>query len=154
MLSHKKKTGIGLVLCGVALLILAFIGIPMGFASVVRLALVLVGVALVLAALPLMWADGIRNLRSWPKINHLHRMRQSGFFDIAMLFAVLALILLALGVFGMVSYNATFARHAKLAAGDGPVPATLEEARLLPGFVEYSFDMELRPGLKVYRSYR
>lgn len=143
MLSIKKKTGIGLVLCGVASLILAFIGIPMGWSAAVKLALVLLGVALVIAALPLMWADGLRNLRSWPKINHLHRMRQSGFFDIAMLFAALALVLLALGVFGMVSYNATFARHAKLAAGDGPVPATLEEARLLPGFVEYSFKQDL-----------
>ena len=143
MLSYKKKVGIGLVLCGVASLILAFIGIPLGWSAAVKRALVIAGVAMVVAALPLMWADGLRNLRSWPKINHLHRMRQSGFFDIAMLFAVLALILLALGVFGMVSYNATFARHAKLAAGDGPVPATLEEARLLPGFVEYSFKQDL-----------
>lgn len=143
MLSIKKKVGIGLVLCGVASLILAFLGIPMGWSGAVRLALVVLGAALVIAALPLMWADGIRNLRSWPKIHHLHRMRQSGFFDVLMFFAVIALLLLALGCFGMISYNATFARHAKLAAGDGPVPATLEEARLLPGFVEYSFKQDL-----------
>ena len=143
MLSIKKKVGIGLVLCGVASLILAFLGIPMGWSGAVRLALVVLGAALVIAALPLMWADVIRNLRSWPKINHLHRMRQSGFFDVLMFFAVIALLLLALGCFGMISYNATFARHAKLAAGDGPVPATLEEARLLPGFVEYSFKQDL-----------
>ena len=143
MLSIKKKVGIGLVLCGVASLILAFLGIPMGWSGAVRLALVVLGAALVIAALPLMWADGIRNLRSWPKINHLHRMRQSGFFDVLMFFAVIALLLLALGCFGMISYNATFAKHAKLAAGDGPVPATLEEARLLPGFVEYSFKQDL-----------
>lgn len=143
MLSIKKKVGIGLVLCGVASLILAFLGIPMGWSGAVRLALVVLGAALVIAALPLMWADGIRNLRSWPKINHLHRMRQSGFFDVLMFFAVIALLLLALGCFGMISYNATFARHAKLAAGDGPVPATLEEARLLLGFVEYSFKQDL-----------
>ena len=143
MLSIKKKVGIGLVLCGVASLILAFLGIPMGWSGAVRLALVVLGAALVIAALPLMWSDGIRNLRSWPKINHLHRMRQSGFFDVLMFFAVIALLLLALGCFGMISYNATFARHAKLAAGDGPVPATLEEARLLPSFVEYSFKQDL-----------
>lgn len=143
MLSIKKKVGIGLVLCGVASLILAFLGIPMGWSGAVRLALVVLGAALVIAALPLMWADGIRNLRSWPKIHHLHRMRQSGFFDVLMFFAVIALLLLALGCFGMISYNATFARHTKLAAGDGPVPATLEEARLLPGFVEYSFKQDL-----------
>lgn len=143
MLSIKKKVGIGLVLCGVASLILAFLGIPMGWSGAVRLALVGLGVVLVIAALPLMWADGIRNLRSWPKIHHLHRMRQSGFFDVLMFFAVIALLLLALGCFGMISYNATFAKHAKLAAGDGPVPATLEEARLLPGFVEYSFKQDL-----------
>ena len=143
MLSIKKKVGIGLVLCGVASLILAFLGIPMGWSGAVRLALVVLGAALVIAALPLMWADGIRNLRSWPKIHHLHRMRQSGFFDVLMFFAVIALLLLALGCFGMISYNATFAKHAKLAAGDGPVPATLEEARLLPGFVEYSFKQDL-----------
>lgn len=143
MLSIKKKVGIGLVLCGVASLILAFLGIPMGWSGAVRLALVVLGAALVIAALPLMWADGIRNLRSWPKIHHLHRMRQSGFFDVLLFFAVIALLLLALGCFGMISYNATFAKHAKLAAGDGPVPATLEEARLLPGFVEYSFKQDL-----------
>lgn len=143
MLSIKKKVGIGLVLCGVASLILAFLGIPMGWSGAVRLVLVGLGVVLVIAALPLMWADGIRNLRSWPKINHLHRMRQSGFFDVLMFFAVIALLLLALGCFGMISYNATFARHAKLAAGDGPVPATLDEARLLSGFVEYSFKQDL-----------
>ena len=143
MLSIKKKVGIGLVLCGVASLILAFLGIPMGWSGAVRLVLVGLGVVLVIAALPLMWADGIRNLRSWPKINHLHRMRQSGFFDVLTFFAVIALLLLALGCFGMISYNATFARHAKLAAGDGPVPATLEEARLLSGFVEYSFKQDL-----------
>ena len=139
MLSYKKKVGIGLVLCGVASLILAFIGIPLGFGSAVKLALVIAGVAMVVAALPLMWADGIRNLRSWPKINHLHRMRQSGFFDIAMLFAVLALVLLALGVFGKITYGATLTRFA------GAGIKTLEEARLVPEFVEYNFRQALNP---------
>lgn len=139
MLSYKKKVGIGLVLCGVASLILAFIGIPLGWGSAVKLALVIVGVAMVVAALPLMWADGIRNLRSWPKINHLHRMRQSGFFDIAMLFAGLALVLLALGVFGKITYGATLTRFA------GAGVKTLEEARLVPEFVEYNFRQALNP---------
>ena len=43
MLSIKKKVGIGLVLCGVASLILAFLGIPMGWSGAVRLALVVLG---------------------------------------------------------------------------------------------------------------
>ena len=139
MLSYKKKVGIGLVLCGVASLILAFIGIPLGWSAAVKRALVIAGVAMVVAALPLMWADGIRNLRSWPKINHLHRMRQSGFFDIAMIFAVLALVLLALGVFGKITYGAALTRFA------GAGVKTLEEARLVPEFVEYNFRQALNP---------
>ena len=145
MLSTKKKVGIGLVLTGVVSLILAFIGIPLGFASGLKLGLVILGVLLLLCAAPLMWADGIRNLRSWPKINHLLRMRQSGFFDIILLFAAIALVLLALGIFGIFSYDATLAAHAKLAAPAGPLPKTLEEARLLPGFVEYNFNQALNP---------
>ena len=146
MLSYKKKVGIGLVLCGVASLILAFIGIPLGWSAAVKLALVITGVAMVVAALPLMWADGIRNLRSWPKINHLHRMRQSGFFDIAMLFAVLALVLLALGVFGKITYGAALTRFA------GAGVKTLEEARLVPEFVEYNFRQALNPFANHYHA--
>lgn len=61
-------------------------------------------------------------------------MRQSGFFDLVVGMMILALVLGILWGIGLISYNATFHAHAVLAAGDGPVPATLEEARLLPGF--------------------
>ncbi len=152
MLSIKKRAGIGLVLCGFVSLFLAFLSIPLSWSDTTGWILVGIGVVLILAALPLMWADGIRNLRARGKrIHHLHRMRQSGFFDILMLFAILALVLLVMGCIGVVSYNATFAAHAKLAAGDGPVPATLEEARLLPDFVEYNFNQDLNLFSRNYR---
>lgn len=55
-------------------------------------------------------------------------MRQSGFFDLVVGMMILALVLGILWGIGLISYNATFHAHAVLAAGDGPVPATLEEA--------------------------
>lgn len=70
-------------------------------------------------------------------------MRQSGFFDLVVGMLILALVLGILWGIGLISYNATFHAHAVLAAGDGPVPATLEEARLLPDFVEYNFKQDL-----------
>ena len=70
-------------------------------------------------------------------------MRQSGFFDLVVGMMILALVLGILWGIGLISYNATFHAHAVLAAGDGPVPATLEEARLLPDFVEYNFKQDL-----------
>ena len=38
-----------------------------------------------------------------------------------------------------------------MAAGDGEVPATIEEARLLPTFVEYNFKQDLNLLAESYR---
>lgn len=151
MLSQKKKMGIGLKLGGFTLLLSILLGIPLGWSKGVLITLGVLGAALILCALPLMWADGIRNLKArGPQGSHLHRMRQSGFFDLLMLFTIFAVVLLALGVFGMVTYNSTFSKHAELAAAGGAVPATLEEARLLEGFVEYNFNQDLNMFAKNY----
>ena len=144
MLSQKKKIGIVLKLSGFTSLLLILLGIPLGWSKAVLVGLGVLGCALILCALPLMWGDGIRILKEkGDPGHHLHRMRQSGFFDLLMLLAILAAVLLALGVFGVVTYNTTFAKHAELAAAGGAVPKTIEEARLLEGFVEYNFNHDL-----------
>ena len=151
MLSQKKKTGIVLKLSGFTSLLLILLGIPMGWNKAALIGLAVLGCALILSALPLMWGDGIRILKQkGPQGGHLHRMRQSGFFDLLMLLAILAAVLIALGVFGVVIYNATFAKHAQLAAAGGTLPKTLEEARLLEGFVEYNFSRDLNTFAKNY----
>ena len=144
MLSVKKKVGIGLVLCAAVSLFIAFLGILLSFSSRAEAVLVAAGGGLILCALPLMWADGLRNLRAQGRHGgHLLRMRQSGFFDVLVFLAILSMILAVMGCAGMVHYNVVFGRHARLAAGDGPVPQTLEEARQLDTFVEYNFEQDL-----------
>ena len=152
MLSKQKKIGIVLKLSGFTSLLLILAGIPLGWSTGVLAALGLLGAALILCALPLMWKDGIRNLKKkGPQGSHLHRMRQSGFFDLLMLLAILAVVLLVLGTFGVVTYNTTFAKHARLAVTDGAaVPRTIEEARLLETFVEYNFSKDLNMFAKNY----
>ena len=107
----------------------------------------MLGAAAVLfvAAACLMWNEGLRAVRAAgrPEGGHLHVMRQSGFFDLVIGMLCLALILGILCGIGAWSYQATFQRHARLAAAGGSVPATLEEARLLPDFVEYNFKQDL-----------
>ena len=151
MLSQQKKIGIALKLSGFALLLSILLGIPLGFSTGVLITLAVAGAALILCALPLMWKDGIATLKKrGVQVNHLHRMRQSGFFDLMMVFIILALVLLVLGVFGVITYNATFARHAEIAAAGGALPKTLEEARLLEGFIEYNFNQDLNMFAKNY----
>jgi len=144
MLSKNKKIGIALVLTGAALLLAAFVTIPFQVAATVTWALVGVAAVMFVTAMPLMWRKGIENIRknSYFKGSCL-KMRRSGFFDLLVLFTAVALILAVLCAVGAVSYQQTFAHHAKLAAGDGEVPATIEEARLLPTFVEYNFKQDL-----------
>ncbi len=141
MLNHQKKTGIGMVLAAAALLIAAFLAVPFGAQPAVRTVLAVIGAALLLAAAPIMWKDGMARLKadSWRR-GSLHSMRQSGSFDIVMLLLILAVVMAALGVFGVVTYNATLSKHIALAGGTA---STLEEARLLPQFVEYNFKKDL-----------
>lgn len=145
MLNARKKIGIGLVLTGAALLLLAFLAIPLAWGGVAEGILLGAAAVLFVAASCLMWNEGLRAVRAAgrPEGGHLHVMRQSGFFDLVIGMLCLALILGILCGIGAWSYQATFQRHAELAAAGGPVPATLEEARLLPDFVEYNFKQDL-----------
>ena len=145
MLNARKKIGIGLVLTGAALLLLAFLAIPLAWGGVAEGILLGAAAVLFVAAACLMWNEGLRAVRAAgrPEGGHLHVMRQSGFFDLVIGMLCLALILGILCGIGAWSYQATFRRHAELAAAGGPVPATLEEARLLPDFVEYNFKQDL-----------
>ena len=128
-----------------ALLLLAFLSIPFAWEMRIRWLLLGGGILLPVVAACIMWQEGIHNLRQAgkPADGYLHVMRQSGFFDLVVGMMILALVLGILWGIGLISYNATFHAHAVLAAGDGPVPATLEEARLLPDFVEYNFKQDL-----------
>lgn len=144
MLSQTKKIGVALVLAGFALLFVLLLSGPLALSQGTQIILAVAGAGLVLAAMPIMWRDGLKSIRvTGHKMGHIHRMRQSGFFDILLVLTALALILGILWLIGMVSYNGTFAHHAKLAAGEGAVPATLEEARKLPTFIEYNFKHDL-----------
>lgn len=138
-----KKTAVGLMLTAVLLLVAAFLGIPLHFARMTQL--VLIGIALLLALVSsaLLLRDPIRARRGMPKPPAWLMMRRSGAFDIAMLLLILALLLCLLALFGLISYNTVFHRHAVLAAAGGPVPQTMEALRQLPGFVEYNFKQEL-----------
>lgn len=151
MLSRNKKVGIAFTLGGFTSLLGIILGIPLGWNTNTLVCMAVLGVALILCAMPLMWRDGIRNLKKYGrKGGHLKRMRQSGFFDLLMVMTILAIVLLALGTFGTVSYHATFSKHAQMAAAGGEVPATLEAARQLEGFVEYNFNHDLNTFAKNY----
>ena len=140
MLSNQKKFGIGLVLTGSALLIAAFLAVPFGAAPSVRTVLALLGAALLVTAAPVMWRDGIRNIKNGKPGGSLMSMRQSGFFDIVMLMLIVSVVMAALGCFGLVTYNMILKHHVGLAGGTA---STIEEARLLPDFIEYNFKQDL-----------
>ena len=141
MLTNQKKIGVALVLSASVLLIAAFLAGPFGAAPSVGTVLTIIGLAMLVAAVPIMWRDGYKRLKAEPwRKGSLLTMRQSGFFDIVVVMLVVALVLGALGVFGQVTYNATLSKHIALAGGNA---TTLEEARLIPEFVEYNFSKDL-----------
>ena len=141
MLTNQKKIGIALVLTASVLLIAAFLAGPFGMDPAVGNVMLIVGAVMLVVAAPVMWSEGLRRIKAEPwRKGSLLTMRQSGFFDIIMLLLICAVVLAALGVFGLVSYNATLSKHIELAGGGA---ATLEEARLLPEFVEYNFSKDL-----------
>lgn len=144
-LPKAKRVCVILILVGAAFLILSAVMIPLRTASpALKTVCLIIGLVLVIPCIPVMWKDGIRAREEKPSpVGHWLRMRQSGFFDVLVFIALIAAVLILLGLFGMASWNSVFARHATLAAGDGPVPATLEEARALDTFIEYNFKHEL-----------
>jgi len=143
MLTNQKKLGIAMVLTASALLIVAFLAVPLGAAPAVRTALVIISAALLLGAAPVMWRDGLNRIKEKPQLKgSLLTMRQSGFFDIAIGALIIVGVLFVLGLFGLITYNTTLSKHIALAGGGAK---TLEEARLLPEFVEYNFSKALNP---------
>ena len=95
MLNARKKIGIGLVLTGAALLLLAFLAIPLAWGGVAEGILLGAAAVLFVAAACLMWNEGLRAVRAAgrPEGGHLHVMRQSGFFDLVIGMLCLALLL-------------------------------------------------------------
>ena len=143
MLTNQKKLGIAMVLTASVLLIAAFLATPLGVAPAVKTALLVAGVVLLLAAAPIMWRDGLKRIQEKPQLKgSLLSMRQSGFFDIVICVLIVAVVLTVLGVFGLVTYNMTLSKHIALAGGGAK---TLEEARLIPEFIEYNFSKALNP---------
>ena len=141
MLTKQKKFGIALVLTASALLIAAFLASPFGADAAVGTALAIIAAAMLVVAAPILWREGISRLKAAPwRKGSLLSMRQSGFFDIIVVLLVVALVLGALGVFGAVTYNATLSKHIALTGSNA---TTLEEARLIPEFVEYNFSKDL-----------
>ena len=141
MLNNQKKLGIALVLTASALLVAAFLAVPFGATSAVRTVLAIIGAVLLLCAAPIMWKDGIKRIKDEPRRKgSLLTMRQSGFFDFIVLLLIVATVLAAMGVFGLITYNSTLSKHIALA---GSNVKTLEEARLVPEFIEYNFKKDL-----------
>ncbi len=136
-LSKQKQIGTLAEILGFAVLIFALFLLPFRPAGSWKYALFPVAAALIIAPIPLMWRDGLRQLRQQPRQDtHWHRMRQSGFFDLLTLLCALALILGACWVFGNLTYHATLNRHA-------PGAGTLDAARAMPDFIEYNFKQDL-----------
>ena len=136
-LDTGKKIGVVCELLGFALLCVTLVLIPLRVAPPSKFYLLLPALLLVLLPIPVMWKDGLRQMKQKPQhFSHWHRMRQSGFFDLLTLFTAIALVLFACWCFGNLTYHATLHRHA-------PGAATLEAARLDPNFIEYNFKHDL-----------
>lgn len=111
-----------------------------------RLVFLITGGAILLVCIPVLWKDGIQNAASAKRTgSHWLRMRQSGFFDLLVLLACIAALLLIFSLIGRVSYDSAFASMAEKAAeaADALVPETLEEAKKLSTFNEYNFKQAL-----------
>ena len=150
-LDQQKKIGTVSVIIGFALLFLTLVLIPLKTAGSFKYYLLIPAVALILLPIPVMWKDGLRQMKEKPStVGHWRRMRQSGFFDLLVLLTMIALVLFLCWGFGLISYRATLNRHAALAGGTA---ATLEEARQLPGFIEYNFHQNLNLIAKNYSAF-
>ena len=140
-LDRQKKAGTVSVIIGFALLILTLVLIPLRTAGSFKYYLLIPAAVLILAPVPVMWRAGVKQMKEKPSpVGPWRRMRQSGFFDLLVLIAAIAAVLFLCWGFGLISYNAVLHRHAALAGGTA---STLEEARLLPGFIEYNFNQDL-----------
>ena len=150
-LDTQKKTGTVCVLIGFALLFFTLFLIPLKTAGAWKYWLLIPAGLLILLPIPTMWRDGVRRMKEKPAAGgHWHRMRQSGFFDLLTLLTIISVVLLACWGFGNWSYHATLQKHTALAGG---AASTLEEARLLPDFIEYNFHQDLNLIAKNYPAF-
>ena len=146
-LNSHKKIGVICELAGFALLCLALVLVPLKTAGPGKYWLLPAAALLILAPIPVMWRDGIRQMKRKPRLyTHWHRMRQSGFFDLLVLLAIIALVLGACWGFGNITYHAALHKYA-------PGANTLEQARQMPEFVEYNFRQDLNLIAKSYPSF-
>ena len=146
-LKTEKKIGTIVELAGFALLCLALFLIPLKTAGPGKYWLLPIAAVLILIPIPVMWRDGIRNMKQKPRLySHWRHMRQSGFFDLLVLLTIIALVLIACWGFGNITYHATLHRHA-------PGADTLEQARQIPDFVEYNFKQDLNLIAKNYEKF-
>ena len=147
-LDRSKRIGCVSAIAGFALLFFTMVMIPLKTAGSFKYYLLIPAAALILAPIPVMWRDGIRHMKETPApCRHWRRMRQSGFFDLLVLLTIIAFVLFLCWGFGLLTYNATLQKHINLAGGGA---TTLEEARALPGFIEYNFHQELNLIAKNY----
>ena len=136
-LSKDKRIGVISELVGFALLIFALVLLPLRTAGGWKYALLPAAALMILIPIPVMWRDGIRQMKTKPLTgSHWHRMRQSGFFDLLVLLTAVALVLFVCWGFGNVTWHTTLHRFA-------PGASSLEEARLQPDFIEYNFHQDL-----------
>lgn len=143
-LNFQKKIGVICELLGFALLLFTLVLIPLKTAGSYKYYLLIPAALLILLPIPVMWKDGIRLKKQKPQLySHWHRMRQSGFFDLLTLFAVIALILFACWGFGNLTYHTTLDHYS-------PGASTLEQARQDPDFIEYNFNQSLNLIAKGY----
>ncbi len=150
-LDSRKKTGTLCVIVGFALLFFTLVLIPLKTAGSWKYILLIPAALLILAPIPVMWKDGVRQMKQKPSpVPPWRRMRQSGFFDLLTLLTIIAVVLAACWGFGNWSYHVTLQKHAALAGGTA---STLEEARLLPDFIEYNFHQELNLIAKNYQAF-
>ncbi|MDO5328113.1 MAG: carbohydrate ABC transporter permease [Clostridia bacterium] len=150
-LDQQKRIGTVSVIIGFALLFFTLLLIPLKTAGSFKYYLLIPAAVLILAPIPFMWRDGLRQMKQNPSpLGHWRRMRQSGFFDLLVLLTAIALLLCACWAFGLLSYRATLQKHAALAGG---AAATLDEARALPDFIEYNFHQDLNLIAKNYQAF-
>ena len=139
-LSKQKRIGVICELIGFAVLILAAVLLPFRPAGSWKYVLFPIAAVLILLPIPVMWKDGLQARRQQPQLTtHWHRMRQSGFFDLLVLLTAIALVLCLCWGFR----DHQLSRDPAQACALGRDGATLEEARLMPDFIEYNFKQDL-----------
>ena len=94
-LNRKKQFGTVCVIIGFALLFFTLVLIPLKTAGDFKYYLLIPAAVLILLPIPMMWKDGIRQMKEKQSpYGPWRRMRQSGFFDLLVLLSAIALLIL------------------------------------------------------------